>query len=62
VARALAANTRAMVQVGAPGVGGDVAAALLQHTLPENGQPPATAERPDQALGPGDTKTARSRR
>src|SRR3954469_23857749 len=36
VARALAANTRAMVQVGAAG-GGDVAAALLQHTLPENG-------------------------
>src|SRR5262245_32355176 len=40
VARALAANTRAMVQVGP---GGDVASSLLLHTLPENGQPPADA-------------------
>jgi regulator of protease activity HflC (stomatin/prohibitin superfamily) len=40
VARALASNTRAMVQVGP---GGDVAASLLMHTLPENGQPPAAA-------------------
>jgi regulator of protease activity HflC (stomatin/prohibitin superfamily) len=34
VARALAANTRAMVNVGP---GSDVAASLLMHTLPENG-------------------------
>ncbi len=34
VARALAANTRAMVNVGP---GNDVAASLLMHTLPENG-------------------------
>jgi regulator of protease activity HflC (stomatin/prohibitin superfamily) len=40
VARALAANTRAMVQVGP---GGDVAASLLMHTLPENGAPPPAA-------------------
>ena len=39
VARALAANTRAMVQVGPAA---DVAASLLLHTLPENGaSPPA---------------------
>jgi regulator of protease activity HflC (stomatin/prohibitin superfamily) len=37
VARALAANTRAMVQVGP---GPDVAAALLRHTLPEDGATP----------------------
>jgi len=36
VARALAANTRAMVQVGS---GSDVAASLLMHTLPEDGTP-----------------------
>jgi regulator of protease activity HflC (stomatin/prohibitin superfamily) len=40
VARALAANTRAMVQVGPAA---DVAASLLMHTLPENGTPPASA-------------------
>ena len=40
VARSLAANTRAMVQVGP---GADVAAALLNHTLPENGVPPEPA-------------------
>jgi regulator of protease activity HflC (stomatin/prohibitin superfamily) len=34
VARALAANTRAMVQVGS---GNDVAASLLMHTLPDDG-------------------------
>ena len=34
VARALAANTRAMVQVGS---GSDVAASLLMHTLPDDG-------------------------
>jgi regulator of protease activity HflC (stomatin/prohibitin superfamily) len=63
VARALAANTRAMVQVGAPGVGGDVAAALLQHTLPENGRSSVEAEPPDEGLRPAaDSKTTRSRR
>ena len=36
VARALASNTRAMVQVGS---GSDVAASLLMHTLPEDGTP-----------------------
>src|SRR6478752_528516 len=46
VARALAGNTRAMVQVGGA-TGGDVAAALLQHTLPENGVSPASADPPD---------------
>jgi regulator of protease activity HflC (stomatin/prohibitin superfamily) len=40
VARGLAANTRAMVQVGP---GSDVAASLLMHTLPEDGLPPAAA-------------------
>jgi regulator of protease activity HflC (stomatin/prohibitin superfamily) len=40
VARALAGNTRAMVSVGS---GGDVAAALLRHTLPENGVAPEPA-------------------
>jgi len=38
VARALAANTRAMVQVGS---GSDVAASLLMHTLPEDGSGPS---------------------
>jgi hypothetical protein len=38
VARALAGNTRAMVQVGPAA---DVAASLLMHTLPENGGSPA---------------------
>src|SRR5436190_4491563 len=60
IARALAANTRAMVQVGS---GGDVAAALLQHTLPENGvshaghEPPVA---PSEGGGPG-AKPARTR-
>jgi regulator of protease activity HflC (stomatin/prohibitin superfamily) len=40
VARGLAANTRAMVQVGP---GSDVAASLLMHTLPEDGLPPTAA-------------------
>jgi regulator of protease activity HflC (stomatin/prohibitin superfamily) len=40
VARALAGNTRAMVQVGPAA---DVAASLLMHTLPENGTPSAQA-------------------
>jgi regulator of protease activity HflC (stomatin/prohibitin superfamily) len=40
VARALAGNTRAMVQVGPAA---DVASSLLLHTLPEDGQPPADA-------------------
>jgi regulator of protease activity HflC (stomatin/prohibitin superfamily) len=60
VARALAANTRAMVQVGS---GADVAAALLQHTLPENGVSHADHQPPEPpAEGPGqDPKPARSR-
>jgi regulator of protease activity HflC (stomatin/prohibitin superfamily) len=53
VARGLAANTRAMVQVGP---GSDVAASLLMHTLPEDGTPPAespeTAGRRDKASRP----------
>jgi regulator of protease activity HflC (stomatin/prohibitin superfamily) len=40
VARALASNTRAMVQVGQ---GSDVAGSLLMHTLPDNGTPPSSA-------------------
>ena len=48
VARALASNTRAMVQVGS---GSDVAASLLMHTLPEDGTPAI----PD---GDGDSGTA----
>jgi regulator of protease activity HflC (stomatin/prohibitin superfamily) len=48
VARALASNTRAMVQVGS---GSDVAASLLMHTLPEDGTPAM----PD---GDGDSGTA----
>jgi regulator of protease activity HflC (stomatin/prohibitin superfamily) len=43
VARALAGNTRAFVSVGP---GADVAAALLRHTLPEDGAPPAPPETP----------------
>jgi hypothetical protein len=60
VARSLAGNTRAMVQVGS---GGDVAAALLQHTLPENGVTHAGHEPPEppaEGAGPG-PKPARSR-
>ena len=56
VARSLAANTRAMVNVGP---GADVAAALLNHTLPENGVPPQPrpsrwrpAEAPDAGAKP----------
>jgi regulator of protease activity HflC (stomatin/prohibitin superfamily) len=46
VARALAGNTRAMVQVGPAA---DVAASLLMHTLPENGSSPTA----DGDGGPG---------
>src|SRR5436190_5503201 len=60
VARALAGNTRAMVQVGGA-TGGDVAAALLQHTLPENGVSPAPADPPDEGPGPS-PKPTRTRR
>jgi regulator of protease activity HflC (stomatin/prohibitin superfamily) len=62
VARALAANTRAMVQVGGTGAG-DVAAALLQHTLPEDGVSRADHEPPEPpAEGPGPgVKPVRSR-
>ena len=52
VARSLAANTRAMVQVGP---GGDVAGALLMHTLPENGTPPSPA--PDASPGASKRRT-----
>jgi regulator of protease activity HflC (stomatin/prohibitin superfamily) len=48
VARALAANTRAMVNVGP---GNDVAASLLMHTLPEDGA--ATRQPDDEAPGRG---------
>src|SRR4029078_8150074 len=47
VARALGGDTRAMGQVGGA-TGGDVAAALLQHTLPENGVSTAPADPPDE--------------
>jgi regulator of protease activity HflC (stomatin/prohibitin superfamily) len=62
VARALAGNTRAMVQVGGTGAG-DVAAALLQHTLPENGVSHAAHEPPEPpAEGPEPgSKPVRSR-
>jgi regulator of protease activity HflC (stomatin/prohibitin superfamily) len=50
VARALAANTRAMVQVGPA----DVATSLLMHTLPEDGTPPASA--PGAAAEKGGTR------
>ena len=57
VARALAANTRAMVQVGPAA---DVAASLLMHTVPDNGTPPSgdTEPRPAQKA---DTATRPSR-
>jgi regulator of protease activity HflC (stomatin/prohibitin superfamily) len=63
VARALAANTRAMVNVGP---GSDVAASLLMHTLPENGASTGepTGDSPDattQTDGPGE-RPAPSRR
>ena len=58
VARALAANTRAMVQVGPAA---DVAASLLMHTLPEDGAPPAAK---DAAPEPADRRggSGRTRR
>jgi regulator of protease activity HflC (stomatin/prohibitin superfamily) len=59
VARSLAANTRAMVQVGP---GADVAAALLNHTLPENGVPPEPAAgRSTDAPDPGAPPASSSR-
>jgi regulator of protease activity HflC (stomatin/prohibitin superfamily) len=57
VARALAANTRAMVQVGP---GGDVAASLLMHTLPDDGTPPPAAA-PDAGAGADDRRARPSR-
>jgi regulator of protease activity HflC (stomatin/prohibitin superfamily) len=64
VARALASNTRAMVQVG--GAGNDVAAALLQHTVPEDGVERGSGpDRPDPGGGPlppAEPKPTRSRR
>jgi len=60
VARALAANTRAMVQVGPQG---DVAASLLMHTLPDNGTPPPDVPEAgsagDASGGPRSAKQAR---
>jgi len=47
IARALAANTRAMVQIGP---GADVAASLLLHTVAETGDEPASVRPPE---GPG---------
>jgi regulator of protease activity HflC (stomatin/prohibitin superfamily) len=59
VARSLAGNTRAMVQVGP---GADVAAALLNHTLPENGVPPEpAASRAADAPDPGAPPASSSR-
>jgi regulator of protease activity HflC (stomatin/prohibitin superfamily) len=55
VARSLAANTRAMVQVGP---GGDVASALLMHTLPDNGTPPPSA--PEAPPEPGKRRSTGS--
>ena len=55
VARSLAANTRAMVNVGP---GGDVAASLLMHTLPENGTPPPAA--PETGVEGGERRRSRS--
>jgi regulator of protease activity HflC (stomatin/prohibitin superfamily) len=48
IARALAGNTRAMVQVGP---GSDVATALLMHTTPENGTPPSSTPEVAPATG-----------
>jgi len=55
VARSLAANTRAMINVGP---GGDVAASLLMHTLPENGTPPPAA--PETGAEGGERRRGRS--
>ena len=55
VARSLAANTRAMINVGP---GGDVAASLLMHTLPENGTPPPAA--PETTVEGGQRRRGRS--
>ena len=64
VARSLAANTRAMVQVGS---GSDVAASLLMHTLPDDGASTSAdgggADRPGTADdGAQDDATPRRRR
>ncbi|MFL5726137.1 MAG: SPFH domain-containing protein [Chloroflexota bacterium] len=56
VARSLAGNTRAMIQVGPQG---DVAASLLMHTLPENGAPPPEA--PEAGADRGARRTPPSR-
>lgn len=58
VARSLAGNTRAMVSVGQ---GGDVASALIRHTLPEDGLPVAAPEPPAETPDPS-PPAARSRR
>jgi len=64
VARALAGNTRAMVQVGPAA---DVAASLLMHTLPENGSSGTVdgdggAGKPGSADGEADSATPGTRR
>jgi len=58
VARSLAGNTRAMVSVGQ---GGDVASALIRHTLPEDGLPPVVPAASD-APDPGTPPPQKSRR
>src|SRR5262245_53078120 len=56
IARSLAGNTRAMVQVGQ---GADVANSLLMHTLPDNGTPPGGAPEADPGTGERRSRTAR---
>ncbi|MFL5750813.1 MAG: SPFH domain-containing protein [Chloroflexota bacterium] len=58
VARSLAGNTRAMIQVGPQG---DVAASLLMHTLPENGAPPPEAPEAGADRGARQTPPSRPR-
>ncbi|HET9346958.1 MAG TPA: SPFH domain-containing protein [Candidatus Limnocylindrales bacterium] len=59
VARALAGNTRAMVQVGPAA---DVAASLLMHTLPEDGMPPPVSAEPEPEPGDRRGGSGRTRR
>jgi regulator of protease activity HflC (stomatin/prohibitin superfamily) len=59
VARALAANTRAMVQVG-PGI--DVAGSLLMHTMPEDGPRPPDAEPSSPVTSKEDSRPGRRAR
>ena len=57
--RPLPANTRAMVQVGP---GGDVAASLLMHTLPDDGGQAKPAAGPAPAPADGASRSARASR